>query len=129
MGRLARSSVLIVEDEVLVALDLETVLARVGCPSVRVSGNIDDALAEIERAPPDVALVDLNVAGRLSLAVVDALAGAAIPFLIVSGHTPEILPPRHRHHPFMLKPYDSGGLLRRLEQLLATHLARPGGPS
>jgi DNA-binding NtrC family response regulator len=120
MGRLARSSVLIVEDEVLVALDLETVLALAGCPSVRVSGNVDDALAEVERAPPDVALVDLNVAGRLSIAVVEALAGAAIPFLILSGHTPEILPPHHRHHPFMLKPYESRSLLRRLEQLLDT---------
>jgi DNA-binding NtrC family response regulator len=118
MGRLDRCNVLIVEDEVLVALDLETLFARIGCNSVRTAGNLDDALAEIERAPPDLAVVDLNVAGRLSLAVVDRLAGAAIPFLILSGHAPDVLPSDHRHHPFMLKPYDARGLVRRLEQIL-----------
>jgi CheY-like chemotaxis protein len=118
MGSLCRCSILIVEDEALVALDLETVFAGAGCTSVRTAGNLDDALAEIERKPPDLAVVDLNVGGRLSLAVVERLAGAVIPFLILSGHAPDILPPEHRHHPFMLKPYEAPRLLRRLEQIL-----------
>ena len=124
MGKLARCSVLIVEDEVLVALDLETVFAGLGCASIRTAGNLDDALAEIVRAPPDLAVVDLNVAGHLSLPVIDALTGAAIPFLILSGHGPDILPLGHRHHPFMLKPYEARGLVRRLEQIV-----KAGGPT
>ena len=94
---------------------------------VRVAGNLEDALFEIERDPPDVALVDLNVSGRISLSVVEVLAGAAIPFLILSGHTPDILPACHRHHPFILKPYDPIDLLRRLEQLLDTGSTRHDG--
>ena len=123
MARLGRCSILIVEDEVLVALDLEMVFARAGCAVVRTAGTVEEALTAIQDAPPDVAVVDLNVAGRLSFPVLEVLANAAIPFLILSGHAPDILPPGHRRRPFMLKPYEAHGLLRRLEQILDAEAA------
>ena len=66
--------VLIVEDESLVAMLLETILADLGCDVVGPESNIEDGLSAVaDVAGLDAALLDVNVAGREIFPVAEAL--------------------------------------------------------
>lgn len=77
---------LVVEDELLVALDLCETLDRLGYTSMGPVANIADALTMIDGKPPDIALLDENLAGEPITAVAEALDSRHIPFAIVSGY-------------------------------------------
>jgi DNA-binding NarL/FixJ family response regulator len=91
--------VLIVEDETLLALDLEMTLAANGCTVVGPSGTIGSAVASIDALAPDAAILDLNLNGESSVAVADTLADRGVPFLFLTGYDREHLPQRHRSAP------------------------------
>src|SRR5262245_2060901 len=107
MRQLSECRVLILEDEILLALDIEDILRSAGCPHVAPVGTVADALDFVAAWHPDVAILDLNVHGEKSFPVADALDDAGIPFVIVSGHSRTILPERHANRPFVGKPYTS----------------------
>ena len=82
---LAGLFILIVEDEVIVAMMLEDILRDFGC-SVALAGNIEEALALVRQNPPDGVLLDMNVHGRNTIPVAEELAGRSVPFLLVTGY-------------------------------------------
>lgn len=112
------SRVLVVEDEALVAMDLETSLLRAGFavagPAATVAAGTELAAA----GPLRAAVLDINIAGELVFPVADALAGRGIPFLFVTGYGPEILPARFRGRPLLRKPCSPRAVLAALEALL-----------
>jgi CheY-like chemotaxis protein len=57
--------VLIVEDEPIVALDLQQELEQFGCEVVALAQSADEALIAAEEFPPDIALMDLHIVGSL----------------------------------------------------------------
>jgi CheY-like chemotaxis protein len=76
----------IVEDELLIAMDLDSAVVELGYTTVGPAGSVTAALALLERDLPDAALLDETV-GATSVAPVAArLADLDIPFVIVSGH-------------------------------------------
>ena len=109
--------VLILEDEILIALDLEQKLRDAGYRHITNVATIADAMECIGTWQPDLAVVDLNVNGQKSFPVADALDTAGVPFVVVSGHNRHILPEHHAARPFLAKPYDPAVLLRTLQQL------------
>ena len=77
------TSVLVVENEALIAMDLEEMLASAGLsPVVHVASN-EEALAD-KRC--DIAILDLMVRDGLTTPVAELLNGARVPFLVYSGH-------------------------------------------
>jgi CheY-like chemotaxis protein len=56
---------LIVEDEPIVALDLQQELEGFGCEVVALAQSADEALMAVEESQPDLALMDLHIAGSL----------------------------------------------------------------
>ncbi len=106
--------VLIVEDETLLALDLESTLEANGCTVVGTMGTISAALASIQQAAPDAAILDLNLNGESAVPVADALADRGVPFLFLTGYDRDHLPERHRAAPLIGKPYILADLLRTL---------------
>ena len=80
--------VLLVEDEGLVALMIEDLLADIGCEVVGSCDSIRSALEWLELATdaPDGALLDVNLGGELVYPVAEALAARRIPFAFATGY-------------------------------------------
>jgi DNA-binding response OmpR family regulator len=89
---LAGKRVLVVEDEVLVAMMVEDVLADAGCIVVGPFARVAEALAAARSMAVDVALLDVNVAGEKVFPVAHVLEERGVPFLFVTGYGPGALP-------------------------------------
>jgi len=99
-------NILIVEDESLVAMLLETILEDMGCATVGPISNIDDALKLLaDNVPLDGALLDVNVAGREVFPVAAALQARNIPFVFSTGYGEGGLPDEWRGLPVIQKPF------------------------
>jgi len=82
--------ILIVEDEALVALEVESILAMAGHEPVAVADDLESTLAALETAVPDLALVDIQLArGASGLDVAAALKARGIPTLFATGNCPD----------------------------------------
>ena len=82
--------VLLVEDNALVRRGLRRVLERAGY-SVDECDNGADALAQFERAPPDVLMTDLSMQGMSGLELIRAIMHTGTPCLMLTGHgSPEL---------------------------------------
>jgi DNA-binding response OmpR family regulator len=112
--------VLIVEDELLIAFDLEQVVTAAGYHVVGLASRIDEALALVEAEPLDAVLLDIQVCADKTFPVADVLAARGVPFLFLSGHGTEVLPDEHRERPCVIKPYSARTLLRELGALVGT---------
>ncbi|WP_371514679.1 response regulator [Brevundimonas denitrificans] len=79
--------VLVVEDESLVAMLLETILEDMGCIPVGPVSTVDEGVQKAENEPDlDLALLDVNVAGRQVFPVAEALARRGIPMVFSTGY-------------------------------------------
>ena len=83
----ARPRLLIVEDELLIALALCDKLGRLGCDVIGPAPTVAKALSLIETEPPDAALLDENLDGVSVAPVALELSRRQIPFAVVSGHS------------------------------------------
>jgi DNA-binding response OmpR family regulator len=122
MSVLTGCRVLLVEDDALIAMDVEGSLNDFGCQVVGPFGSVVDAIAALRTEQPDCAVLDLNLNGRLAMPIADALSEARVPFLFLSGHSRDVLPDRHRTRPFLSKPY-----LERALQATLLELCGPRG--
>ena len=78
--------VLVVEDSIIIALDTEENLKRLGIAEVRVESSVDGALAAIAETPPDFALIDFNLGGESSEPIAAALREAGVRFVLATGY-------------------------------------------
>jgi DNA-binding response OmpR family regulator len=113
------AKVLIVEDEPAIALEIESILSRVGFAIAGCVASVDRALDVIERRKCDIALLDANLHGESVEPVAAALTQRRIPFLFVSGYGRVFLPERFLDAPLLSKPFEPAELIRRVRQLLA----------
>jgi CheY-like chemotaxis protein len=105
--------VLVVEDESLVAMLLEDILADCGCEVVGPAATIADALALVRLGGVDLALLDVNLgAGVTSFPVADALKALAVPFIFVTSYGPGGVRADLRCAPVVPKPIDIAALQR-----------------
>lgn len=112
--------VLVVEDEMLVAMELEWVLRERGCIVLGPAATVDRAVALIGEGRPDAALLDLNLNGQSALPVAAALNGRGVPFVVVSGYSEtQSQAPELSRAPWLAKPVDHPRLVRELTRLLA----------
>ena len=123
MANSARDSslhVLIVEDEMLVAMELEDILRAQGYSVLGPAASIKTAIALIAIARPDAALLDLNLSGHSAVPVAATLNGHNVPFVIVSGYSETHLQaPELSRAPRLAKPVDHARLVGELGRLLA----------
>jgi CheY-like chemotaxis protein len=115
---MAGQRLLVVEDELLVALDIESILSDAGMDVVGPASSAAEALKLITDSPPDAALLDANLSGEPIDAVAQALGERRIPFAYVTGYGRESLPPAHPA-PIVPKPFDAELLLAAARRLLA----------
>lgn len=98
-------SILIVEDEGLVALMMEELVKDMGVRHAHVVADLSAALRLAETADLDCAVLDLSVRGGETIPVADMLDARGIPFVFSSGSNREALPDRHRHRGLLVKPF------------------------
>jgi DNA-binding NtrC family response regulator len=116
---LATFRVLVVEDEMLVAMAIEDIVAEAGGTVVGPVGTLVGALALIEQdVAIDAAIIDLNLDRQSSLPLADALAERGVPFIVCTGYGNARLPSPHQNVPVLGKPYGLTELAARLGQLL-----------
>src|SRR5664279_948568 len=116
---LSGSRVLVVEDEMIVAWLLEDMLADLGCAVVGPAANVNQALAMIDAAAIDVAVLDVNLNGQMSYPIADALAARGVPFVFVTGYDKDRMLDGYRTFPVLQKPFHRAELTVTLAKLLA----------
>ena len=109
--------VLIVEDEAIIAMDLEMMLQDEGCEVVATVASVKAALEQVTRQELDCAFLDINLGHEQVFPVADELARRGVPFALLSGHTKGVLPPEHLNRPSLPKPYLKKDVVRILAQL------------
>ena len=110
--------ILVVEDEMLVLLSIEDMLADLGCESVSAAASVNQALALIGAHAFDAAMVDVNLGDGKSFAVADALAERGVPFVFSTGYSGQSVKDAYRDRPVLRKPYRAADLAEALTRLL-----------
>jgi len=108
--------VLIVEDEMLIALMMEDVLGSLGIAVAGIAGTIEEALVEAAAGDFDCAILDVHLKGKEVFPVADALAEKGVPFIFATGYGESGLPEKYRGRPVLQKPF----MVSDLERVLAT---------
>lgn len=111
--------ILVVEDEMLVLMTIETVLEGFGCSAISAAASVADGLALLAEHTFDAALLDINLGGEKSYPVADALARRGIPFAFSTGYRDHGDRLDFTDRPVLRKPYTISDLETVLKQLLA----------
>jgi two-component system, response regulator PdtaR len=118
------TTLMVVEDEYLVAMSIEMVLQGAGYAIVGPIPSVEEALEAVAGQPADLALLDVNLAGHRVYPVADALLSQQIPFIFLTGCEGADLPPRFAGTPLLVKPFSSENLLLAINRVLGKNLTR-----
>ncbi|HEX3487371.1 MAG TPA: response regulator [Micropepsaceae bacterium] len=113
------ASVLVVEDEALIAMDLQALLEEAGYRVLGPANSSAAAMALLAGQDPDVALLDVNLGRSDVFGVANELATRKTKVIFLTGHTAQKLPPAHRHRPLVAKPYLPHVLLQEVRRAIA----------
>ncbi|HTT98837.1 MAG TPA: HWE histidine kinase domain-containing protein [Rhizomicrobium sp.] len=117
---------LIVEDNMIIALDAETTLEGLGATSVDVAPSVSEALRIIERAKPDFAILDVNLGSESSFPIADRLMAMGVPIVFATGYGKNIdFPERFASVPVVSKPYNEESLTPKIGEALAARTSEP----
>ncbi len=113
-------SILIVEDEPLIAMMLEDFLDSLGHRIAGTCESVADALAHVEKGDFDIAIIDVQLKnGEKVWPVADRLADSGKPFILATGGHVEPPPERHAQAPVLSKPYTIDAIDPALDQACA----------
>jgi CheY-like chemotaxis protein len=110
--------VLLLEDQWLIALDLQGRLEDAGYHVVGPASTVEKALRLVGRHRIDVGVLDVNLGEETAYPVGTALRNHGIPFVFLSGHAREDLQPEFRDFPLLSKPVSHNALLEMLGRLV-----------
>lgn len=104
--------VLIVEDNFIIALDLEDSLRKLGVQNIRATSNVAAALAAIKERAPSFALLDVNLGMETSFEVATRLVALGVPFAFMTGYGENApFPPDLAQLPRVRKPFTPQSLV------------------
>ena len=98
-------SILIVEDEPLIAMMLEDFLDSLGHSVRGICDSVHGALDEVEKGGFDLAILDVNLKGENVWPVASRLREKNVPFVIATGGHVDPPPPEFNDAPVIEKPY------------------------
>ena len=78
--------VLLVEDQFIIAMDCEDMLATLGASQVEVCANVSEAVSFLGRTAPDLAILDVNLGSETSEPIGNRLRELGVPFLFATGY-------------------------------------------
>jgi CheY-like chemotaxis protein len=111
--------VLVVEDELMIAMLVEDMLADLGCAVVGPAHTVEAALKVVAEDPSiDAALLDVNLAGQPVFPVADALRARRAPMVFSTGYGEAGLRDVDAGAPVLQKPFRAGDLAKALQNAL-----------
>lgn len=115
--------VLVVEDEAIIALAIEDMLAELGCNAVGPALTAEAAKRHAQSDEFDAAVLDINLRGESSEGVAWALRDRGVPFCFSTGYESGDVPSGFEAVPLLRKPYTAENLGAVLNRLLPGRLA------
>lgn len=106
--------VLIVEDEHLLAMDLEDALKTYGARIIGPYGELDAACRRAARDHFDVGIIDINLRNEAAYPVADELMRQRIPFCFCTGYHASVVPRRFMGARVFQKPYDTSEVVKHI---------------
>ena len=116
---LSNRKVLVVEDEMMIAMLIEDMLDEFGCKLVGPATNVPRALELIAKESIDVAVLDLNLDGKDTYAIADALQRKNVPFIFATGYGSAGLRQEYGNRPVLQKPFPASDLETALTEALS----------
>jgi chemotaxis family two-component system sensor kinase Cph1 len=123
-------SILVVEDENLVAMAITWVIEDAGYSIVGPERSVDTTRQVLARQKINLALLDVNLNGETVFPVSDMLDSIGVPYIFITSSPASSLPERYQSRPLLAKPYSSTDLLALIQQMLgeqSTNNRRPVG--
>ncbi|WP_439925512.1 response regulator [Nitrobacter sp. JJSN] len=111
-------SVFLVEDEVMIRMMVADMLEELGYSIAAEAGEIEQALTLARTANFDIAILDVNVNGKLISPVAEVIEARNRPFIFATGYGTQGLPPEYRNRPALQKPFQMEGLAAMIERTL-----------
>ncbi len=115
---LAGIKVLVIEDEPLILMLIEDLLADCGCVIVAVATNLEDAMSRVQEKSFDVAMLDVNLNGKQTFEVAKTIDSMQLPFVFSTGYGSVGIPPHLNHVPVLQKPFGEKELAAALAAVL-----------
>jgi CheY-like chemotaxis protein len=113
-----RRSVLLVEDEVMIRMMVADMLEEIGYTVAAEAGDVDDAVRLVQVTDFDIAILDVNVNGKVITPVAEAVQLRGLPFVFATGYGAQGLPEKFRDRPTIQKPFQIETLARTIESVL-----------
>ena len=110
-------TILVVDDEMLIALDIRSQLEALG-HRVLVAPALAEAFALLDKESVDVAIVDWHLRNEISAPLVDLLRARQIPFIVCSASGLDELTGLFPAAPILIKPFATGDLIVVLERVV-----------
>jgi len=110
--------VLIVEDEMLIAINLEQILLDAGISDITTTSSSAQALQRLSEQAPDAAILDVNLGRETSIAVAEELQRRNIPFMLTTGYGDRsALAAQFSDAPVLNKPYEAAAIIAELSAI------------
>ena len=116
---IATPRLLVVEDEYLIRMLLEDMLAELGYDVAAAVGTMAEASELAAHGDFNAAILDVNLDGEKIYPVADILAARGLPYVFVTGYGERSLPEPYRNRPALQKPFQAEQLKAALAGLLA----------
>ena len=111
-------SVFLVEDEVMIRMMVADMLEELGYSVAAEAGEINEAIRLAGSTEFDIAILDVNVNGKVISPVAEVLAARGKPFIFATGYGAQGLPEDFRNRPTLQKPFQ----METLAQVLSSTL-------
>jgi DNA-binding response OmpR family regulator len=115
---MGQRSILVVEDEPLIAMMLEDFLESLGHSVIATCESVSDALAQADKGGFDLAILDVNLKGESVWPVATKLRENNVPFVIATGGHVDPPPAEFANVPVIEKPYTVDRVTPALEAAL-----------
>ncbi|MGC1558928.1 MAG: response regulator [Bradyrhizobium sp.] len=116
--RPAGSSVFLVEDEVMIRMMVADMLQELGYRVAAEAGEINEAIRLAQSTDFDLAILDVNVNGKVISPVADLIRARNLPFIFATGYGSSGLPEEYRDRPALQKPFQIETLARVIDNTL-----------
>jgi len=112
-----KCQILVVEDNVFIAMEMEYLVEDCGCVVVGPCSNLAEAMATARDAGLDAAVIDVNLGEDRIWPLADLLEERRVPFILATGYTSNDVPDRFKERPLLSKPLHPHALESALASL------------
>ena len=111
-------SVFLVEDEVMIRMMVADMLDELGYSVAAEAGEINEAIKLAQSTEFDIAILDVNVNGKMISPVAELIKARNRPFIFATGYGSQGLPEEYRDRPALQKPFQIETLGKMIEGAL-----------